>query len=425
MPSKRVVIVVDPVPRSFDQIFETRPWASVDQFLLVGREEGFGDGVVETDPGPPQRAANAVALAVSVELSGCVLGAAVGMEDHSNGRPTVRDRHVQRVGDQAGAHVIGDRPADNRTRVQVDHGGQVGPAVPSSDVGDVAAPLLVRRLGGELPAEQVWSVHRPASGDRGPLPGLGVSSPQPSGPHKPPDPLEAQSVADRRELGAHPSHAGVAARVSVQPAHDRNQLGVCLRPPRKAGRAPVVIAGRGHAQFPAHERHRVFVGISPVCDSSELHCFPFANQVATFFANSTCICNSAYFALASFNSPRSRISSSRSDSFNGASAGTEDACASRSFFTHLPNVISCTPILRATSATGRPPSITKATASALYSSVKLRRVDPTIHTPLTKGSYSECPENRGRSTTGRPAARWVWAVDAGSRRALIGAWPRL
>src|SRR4051794_34971890 len=74
MPSKRVVIVVDPVPRSFDQIFETRPWASVDQFLLVGREEGFGDGVVETDPGPPQRAANAVALAVSVELSGCVLG---------------------------------------------------------------------------------------------------------------------------------------------------------------------------------------------------------------------------------------------------------------------------------------------------------------------------------------------------------------
>src|SRR3954454_3848518 len=64
---------------------------------------------------------------------------------------------------------------------------------------------------------------------------------------------------------------------------------------------------------------------------------------------------------------------------------------------HLPNVISCTPILRATSTTGRPPSITKATASALYSSVKLRRVDPTIHTPLTKGSYIACPENRGRS----------------------------
>jgi transposase len=34
--------------------------------------------------------------------------------------------------------------------------------------------------------------------------------------------------------------------------------------------------------------------------------------------------------------------------------------------------------------------------------VKLRRVDPTIHTPLTKGSYIACPENRGRS---RPRRR--------------------
>src|SRR3954471_10989182 len=205
-------------------------------------------------------------------------------------------------------------------------------------------------------------------------------------------------MAARGQLGTHPPHAGVAACVGVQVAHHRDQVGVGRRPGRGAGLAPVVVARRGHAQFPAHERHRVFIGVRPVCDSSELHCFPFANQVATFFANSTCICNSAVFAFSSFSSARSRINSSRSDSLNGASAGTEDACLSRSFFTHLPNVISCTPILRATSTTGRPPSITKATASALYSSVKLRRVDPTIHTPLTKGSYIAYPENRGRSS---------------------------
>src|SRR4051812_16538327 len=210
-------------------------------------------------------------------------------------------------------------------------------------------------------------------------------------------------MAARGQLGTHPPHAGVAACVGVQVAHHRDQVGVGRRPGRGAGLAPVVVARRGHAQFPAHERHRVFIGVRPVCDSSELHCFPFANQVATFFANSTCICNSAVFAFSSFSSARSRINSSRSDSLNGASAGTEDACLSRSFFTHLPNVISCTPILRATSTTGRPPSITKATASALYSSVKLRRVDPTIHTPLTKGSYIACPENRGRSKVRRLA----------------------
>src|SRR3954452_56387 len=205
-------------------------------------------------------------------------------------------------------------------------------------------------------------------------------------------------MAARGQLGTHPPHAGVAACVGVQVAHHRDQVGVGRRPGRGAGLAPVVVARRGHAQFPAHERHRVFIGVRPVCDSSELHCFPFANQVATFFANSTWICNSVVLAFSSFSSARSRINSSRSDSLNGASAGTEDACLSRSCFTHLPNVISCTPILRATSTTGRPPSITKATASALYSSVKLRRVDPTIHTPLTKGSYIACPENRGRSS---------------------------
>src|SRR5205085_9808016 len=246
--------------------------------------------------------------------------------------------------------------------------------------------------------------------------GLAVPSAQPSGPHGPPDPHEAQSMAARGQLGTHPPHAGVAACVGVQVAHHRDQVGVGRRPGRGAGLAPVVVARRGHAQFPAHERHRVFIGVRPVCDSSELHCFPFANQVATFFANSTCICNSAVFAFSSFSSARSRINSSRSDSLNGASAGTEDACLSRSFFTHLPNVISCTPILRATSTTGRPPSITKATASALYSSVKLRRVDTTIHTPATKVSYIACPENRGRSTGagGVDAAAWRPAGSVGA-----------
>src|SRR4051794_32276007 len=226
-------------------------------------------------------------------------------------------------------------------------------------------------------------------------------------------------MAARGQLGTHPPHAGVAACVGVQVAHHRDQVGVGRRPGRGAGLAPVVVARRGHAQFPAHERHRVFIGVRPVCDSSELHCFPFANQVATFFANSTCICNSAVFAFSSFSSARSRINSSRSDSLNGASAGTEDACLSRSFFTHLPNLISCTPVLRATSTTGRPPSIPKATASALYSSVKLRRVDPTIHTPLTKGSYIACPENRGRSTPPRGGSVPARARRTDRRRQVV------
>jgi Cu+-exporting ATPase len=69
-------------------------------------------------------------------------------------------------------------------------------------------------------------------------------------------------------------------------------------------------------------------------------------------ANSTCICSSAFSA-------RSRSSSARSDASSGFSDESPD---SRTFFPHFPSVISCTPMLRATSATGRWSSMTKATA---------------------------------------------------------------
>jgi hypothetical protein len=75
MPSDRVVVVVDPVLRLRGQVFDAGPWPGVDQLLLVGREERFGDGIVVTDAGPSQGTANAVASAVRVEFPGGVLGA--------------------------------------------------------------------------------------------------------------------------------------------------------------------------------------------------------------------------------------------------------------------------------------------------------------------------------------------------------------
>src|SRR5208282_5529442 len=42
------------------------------------------------------------------------------------------------VFDQLGAHVVGQGPADDPAAGQVDDRGQVGPALPGRDVGDVA-----------------------------------------------------------------------------------------------------------------------------------------------------------------------------------------------------------------------------------------------------------------------------------------------
>src|SRR5699024_4233111 len=145
---------------------------------------------------------------------------------------------------------------------------------------------------------------------------------------------------------------------------------------RTFSRPPGVVTRPGYLQLLAHESHRKHTLSSPVRDRSKLHCWSLANQVATFFAKATCIFSWEFSDLASLFSSRSRSSSARSGSINQASAGRSDSLASRSFFTHFPNVISCTPILRATSAVVLPSSRTNATALALYSSVNRRRVEP-------------------------------------------------
>ncbi len=107
MPSRRVVVVFDPFLGSCGQVFDVGPGAGVDEFFLVGREERFGYRIVVTNPGPSQGSANTVTLAVRVELACGVGGAPVGMKDNAGGLTATLDGHVERVGDQLGAHVSG------------------------------------------------------------------------------------------------------------------------------------------------------------------------------------------------------------------------------------------------------------------------------------------------------------------------------
>ena len=67
----------------------------------------------------------------------CTLAAAVGVEDRPGGRPAVPDGHRQGVADEFGAHVIGDRPADDRGVIR-GRSRWPGTPIPPSPVGDVA-----------------------------------------------------------------------------------------------------------------------------------------------------------------------------------------------------------------------------------------------------------------------------------------------
>ena len=53
----------------------------MDEFLFVGREEGLGDGVVETIPGAAHGTPDVVVLAVRGEFGRCELRPAVAVKD--------------------------------------------------------------------------------------------------------------------------------------------------------------------------------------------------------------------------------------------------------------------------------------------------------------------------------------------------------
>ncbi|SRR6266540_1481256 len=93
----------DPVAGLVRQISHGGPGPGVDEFLLVGREERFGYGVIVADPGASEGPSDLVLLAVGIEGCGGVLGAVVGMEDDARRRAAVRDGHIEGGGDQFGA----------------------------------------------------------------------------------------------------------------------------------------------------------------------------------------------------------------------------------------------------------------------------------------------------------------------------------
>jgi hypothetical protein len=69
--------------------------------------------------------------------------------------PAAVHGHLQRVGDELGAHVLGHRPADDHSAVGVLDGCEVEPAFPGSEVGDVGDPQHVRSVGPERPFDEV------------------------------------------------------------------------------------------------------------------------------------------------------------------------------------------------------------------------------------------------------------------------------
>jgi hypothetical protein len=94
--------------------------------------------------------------------------ALVAVMDEPGRRPAAGDGHLERVDDELGAHVVGHAPADDPPTVSVLDGGQVQPALPGAQVGQVGDPELVGLLGPDASLDEVIGDADTGHRDRGP-----------------------------------------------------------------------------------------------------------------------------------------------------------------------------------------------------------------------------------------------------------------
>lgn len=190
----------------FPCVFTGRVLGTVDPFDFDRRIERFCLGVIVTNTGPSHGTMKVEPAGRFRELLGHVLTAAIGMK-YRTSNAVVLGGFVECFDDQRCAHVVGHRVADTGLGRAVDHGGEIEPALPGPDVGDVPDQLRARTGGGEVPLDQVGQVGGVA-GDRGDrVSGLGLARHQAQLAHQ--GPYQFRPGSDPR-TGQHRVDASVA-----------------------------------------------------------------------------------------------------------------------------------------------------------------------------------------------------------------------
>ena len=111
---------------------------------LEAAEQPLHGRIVPTVIPPAHALREAVAPEPLAKASTAILASLVAVKEHLARAPALLVRPVQGLDDQIGIGLGGKRPPHHATGKQVDYHGDVMPLVLCPDVGDVAAPHLVR-----------------------------------------------------------------------------------------------------------------------------------------------------------------------------------------------------------------------------------------------------------------------------------------
>jgi hypothetical protein len=174
------------------------------------------------------------------------LAAAVAVEDQPGSGAAGLERLLQGVGDQPGAQVAGQRPADDAARAEVDDHREVEPAGGDRHKGDVPRPDPIGTVGQFLSFEEIGRglVGAAIAGAR--HVGLGLDGFEPAFGHDAADPGGGAGDAVIGQVAPDPAVA-VAAAMALEDGLDAvadvavGQLG-------GGGRGGVIVAAAGDAE---------------------------------------------------------------------------------------------------------------------------------------------------------------------------------
>jgi hypothetical protein len=198
----RVVPRFDPLEDRLGQLVFGLPACGVEQLTLHRRPERFDHRVVHRGGYPAHRREQAGLTQPVTKDPRRVLSAPVAVADRAWWRLASPTRHLQRVDDQFGTHVISDRPAHDHPRVHVEHSAAIH------------HPLACRMLSNIGDPQHVWSISdEPATHQiimgcwRGYLPAAFASMTDPGDarqPHQPRDTFASAAHAQAEpKLGMH------------------------------------------------------------------------------------------------------------------------------------------------------------------------------------------------------------------------------
>jgi hypothetical protein len=190
----------------------------------TGGRPGDGRGF---RPDRPDRRFRMVIANASVEVLRrpleSALAAAIRVVREPGIGPPVGDRHAQRRQGQFPRHGRRHGPADHLAGKQVQHDGQVEPALLGRHVGDVGQPDLVWCCCRELPCQQVGRQRQGmVAVGRGPEPPP-APGPDAMPPHQAGDPVTPHPAALGLERGMHPGAAIAAPAVGMDAADGVDQ----------------------------------------------------------------------------------------------------------------------------------------------------------------------------------------------------------